>query len=179
MYRSNELAQATNWSFSSDSIKERNTGIRIAESSSTNNLAYPQIHHTETHLRCFADFSLVSNKALPSQIGFDFLLCDDNNNCHILELPSSKSRWVVKSAMTQELHAFAEASDSPSMTTRNLKNPRRQAFLTHVSRFSPMISYVNKREENGRTQIKNGHSDSTTIVRESCNFRCWAHLWSH
>lgn len=107
----NKLAQVTEKTLKEEHIKALNVGIKSAISNPSRGLRYKPLDADTIHMRVYADASFGTNDDLTSQLGYLVLLCDKNNQCHVLDYGSKKSRRVVRSIMGGELYAFTDAFD--------------------------------------------------------------------
>lgn len=117
---SNRAAQVTEKTFGKDKINELNRGIKEAKSRELKSLRYPPLELESVHLRIYADASFSSNDDLSSQLGWIILLCDEANNCHVLDFSSKKSKRIVRSIMGGEVCAFVDAFDYAFMMMKDL-----------------------------------------------------------
>lgn len=78
------------------------------------------------HLRVYTDASFVTNDDMPSKLGYVILLCDADDNCHILAYSSRKYRRVVRSIMAVEFNAFSYGFNVPFMMRHDLEMIYRQ-----------------------------------------------------
>lgn len=127
-YRCNNLSQVTAQTYSKETVKVFNDGVRMAQKHKNVRLRYNTLDYDTTHIRCYADASSGNNDDLWSQIGFLVLLCDNDGNSHFLDYRSRKSRRVVRSAMAAELYAFLEGFDVTYLIVRDLEETRETRF---------------------------------------------------
>lgn len=113
------LAQVTNDTFSSDTIKAHNKVVTHLLKTKNLKLTFPKLTEPELHIKAFADSSFANN-GLHSQLGYIIMLCDKKKG-HILSYSSKKSRRVVRSVMGGEVYAFADAFDAAYATQKDLE----------------------------------------------------------
>lgn len=89
-------------------------------------LQYIKLTSGKFQLRAYADASFASNDDMTSQLGYLILLCDEDNNCNIIEFVSKKSKRVVRSIMGGELYAFTDAFDAAFILVQDLRRGMNQ-----------------------------------------------------
>ena len=117
----NRAAQITERNFDVNAVKELNSAIKRLRDNPNTVLEFPKLLTSSLHLRVYCDASFASNRDFTSQLGFIILLCDKQNNCHVLDFGSKKSRRVVRSVLGGEVYAFAEAFDRAYMLRHDLQ----------------------------------------------------------
>ena len=107
----NKLAQVTVESYTREHIKMMNGCIKLLKMQKGFKIQYAKLDLDSVHLRVYTDAAFGTNNDSTSQIGFVILLCDKEDNAHILDYASKKARRVVRSIMGGEFIAFAEGFD--------------------------------------------------------------------
>ena len=103
-------------------IKLLNSAIKRLKSTPALGLTYGKLDENSLHLRVYTDASFGTNDDLTSQLGFLVLLCDKEENCHILDLASKKCKRVVCFTLGVEGYAFTEGFDSAYMIRHDLEH---------------------------------------------------------
>lgn len=90
-------ALVTEPTFSSAKTKILNTGIKKTKQTASQGLVFGTINPTAAHIGVYTDASSAKNDDLPSQLGILVLIRNHENNCHIIDYRSQKSRRIVSS----------------------------------------------------------------------------------
>lgn len=117
----NRAAQVTAETFCERHVRELNKAIKYAHSTKDLGLTYGPLSRETLHLRAYSDASFANNDDLSSQLGYIVMLCDGDNNCHVLSYSSKKARRVVRSIMAGEVYAFADAFDTAFILKHDLE----------------------------------------------------------
>ena len=95
----NKLAQLTAESYQTEHIMMMNGCVNILKMQKSIRLQYAKLGLHSVHLRVYTDASFGTNNDSTSQIGSVILLCDHEDNAHILCYTSEKARGLVRSIM--------------------------------------------------------------------------------
>lgn len=117
----NLAAQVTEKTFEPSKIKLLHNGVKNAKKKFFLGLRYASRYKGSVHLRVYTDVSFATNDDLSSQLGIILLLFDYENNAHIIDYRSYKSRRVVRFIMGGEVSAFMEGFDHEFSITRDLQ----------------------------------------------------------
>lgn len=117
----NFLSQCTEKTFTG-MIKLFNDTVRNLQNERSRGLFMRKLDLNTVHVKVFSDAAFANNTDLSSQLGFICLLCDQNDNCNIINFSSHKSRRIVRSVLGGEVYAFADAFDSAYTLKMDLEN---------------------------------------------------------
>lgn len=84
----NRAAQVTKEMFCERHVSELNKAIEYAHNTKDLSLTYGPMDRETLHRRAYSDASFANNDDLSSQLGYIVLLCDGDNNCHVLSYSS-------------------------------------------------------------------------------------------
>lgn len=97
--------------FLPSNVKYLHKGMSCPNNSKDISLAFPPpISWYRLHLKAFADYLLQKDGDVNSQLGYILLLCDTFKS-HIIQYISKKSKIIVRSVLSREAYAFANAFD--------------------------------------------------------------------
>lgn len=127
-----KAAQVTLETFGRDKLNDLNGALLKAKRTKDTCLSYGELDKESLHLRVYTDASFAGNDDLSSQLGFITLLCDKDDNTHILEYSSRKSKRVVRSILGGEVYAFADGFDRAFMIRHDLQMIYNMEIPLHI-----------------------------------------------
>lgn len=92
-----------------DEINKLNRGTNRMRRNLFRELLYTNFSLSLLRILFYADILFAINDGLSSQLGYLILLCDELNNCPILDSSSRKLERVVRSMMAAEVYDSMEA----------------------------------------------------------------------
>lgn len=107
----NRAAQVTEKTYGASKGKELNKGVRMVTNTAYILLRFEKLNFATVHLRVYADSSFATNDDLSSQLGYIVLLWDGEDQRHLLDYASRRSKRVIRSIMGGETYAFMDAFD--------------------------------------------------------------------
>ena len=116
----NQAAQVTETHFDINDVRSLNKAIQFGKKSQIS-LRFGMLHEKSLHIRVYADASFGTIGDFTSQIGFIISLCNKNNQSHILDYSSRKSKRVVRSILGADLYAFSDGFDAAYMIRHDLQ----------------------------------------------------------
>lgn len=108
-------------SFSTNSGKDFNDGIRSAKSIWTKRIVYKSVGSKTAYLKCYADASFAPSEVLSLQIGYTIMLCIEKRCCNTSNYDSRKSHGIIWSATAADVYAFVEVFDAGYLIAKDLK----------------------------------------------------------
>lgn len=76
LVRANKISKVAKQTFSTQTVNEFNTAVKLAKRNSKKVLVYGILEKVTVHIRCYADASFAFNDNLSSQVGFIVVLCE-------------------------------------------------------------------------------------------------------
>lgn len=114
IYEVSHLPQVTAKRFKSecpDLIKRSNRSVKYVKQQKVS-ISFPQLDQSTLRTAGSSDASLSSNYDMTSQLGYIILLADATGACFPLQFRCYKPHRVVRSALPEQLIAFAEMVDA-------------------------------------------------------------------
>lgn len=159
-------AQVSSQTFSRDKINFLKRAIKRVQKCKELGLTFSKLEKSTIQLRVYSDASFACNDDLSSQLGHLILLFDIENNAHVLDYASPKSKRVVRSIMAGEVCAFLDAYDAAIVIAKDLHMLLGSEI--HLIMFTDSKQLFDALTRGKRTTEKRLMID-TTIVREAYN----------
>lgn len=116
-----KLAQVTEGTFTSDSVKSANKIISHVRKIAELGIEIPPLDRSTASIVVLTDAALANNDDLSSQIGYVLAIRDANGNANLVEYSSRKCRRVTHSSLAGEIMAFSAGSDAGIILKHDLQ----------------------------------------------------------
>ena len=118
----NILSQVTDKNFQPSHIGHINNAIKLLKKTPTRGLKFVKLDEASLPIVTFDDASFSNNADGSTQLGYLILLADKTGNANVLQFASYKAKRVVRSVLSGETIAFADAFDSSFTLRHDLQN---------------------------------------------------------